>query len=483
MESDNRKIQYGDFGKDGYVTRLSAAAQKAALWKIDLHVMPWSALLYLINYLDRTNMGAVKIANNDATPKADPLTQLGLSDTDWQLAISVFFIGYVLFELPSNLVIKKFGPARWISRIMVTWGVCAMCMGFCNNLAGLAVARFFLGVAEAGYFPGMMFYLSIWYSQREFGTRCSLFYCSANLAGAFGGLIAYGVSFMNGLGGYAGWRWIFILEGVPAIICGVLTWWVLPGFPHTVSWLSEEELEWIEHRRGSNAPSAKDKDFDKDEFVAVIKDPHAWLMSVMYFMCNLSGYAWVYWLPTIVRNLGFTSTTATLMTVPPYIVAWFVSLAVTWNSDRMQERVWHMICICLLLLVALILFVTIDPATPRGPGVLYFGSFLASCGVFPFIPLVWAWRTGTTKGTTGGATATALMGAVGNIAGAVSTFIFRSDWAPRYVPSFGICIAGTITVITMILIEHYWSMWEAKRAVKEGPTETDTPLAVGTSEA
>ncbi|KAJ3330363.1 hypothetical protein HDU93_000430, partial [Gonapodya sp. JEL0774] len=137
-------------------------------------------------------MGSVKIANVET--KTDVYSELGLNDSDWQLAISIFFIGYIFLEIPSNLMLKRFGPARWMARIIVSWGIVAMCMAFCQNLAGLIVTRFMLGICEAGYFPGMIFYFALWYSKKEIAMRFSIFYCSANLAGAFGGLIAYAIS-------------------------------------------------------------------------------------------------------------------------------------------------------------------------------------------------------------------------------------------------------------------------------------------------
>ncbi|KAJ3342753.1 hypothetical protein HDU93_001325 [Gonapodya sp. JEL0774] len=431
-----------------------------------MHILPWSAWLYLLNYLDRTNMGSVKIANNDI--KADVLTELNLTDSDWQLAISVFFIGYVIFEIPANLMIKRVGPARWMSRIMVSWGICATCLCFCHNLLSVCLCRLFLGISEAGYYPGMMFYFSIWYTQKEFAMRCSVFYCSANLAGAFGGLLAYAISFMNGIGGWAGWRWIFLFEGGPSIIFGVLTWFVLPNYPHTVSWLTEEEKAWAEARVGSSAPSAHAKHFDYDEFIAVLKDPHSYIMSALYLADVLAAYAFTFWLPTIIKNMGYTSATALLLSVPPWIAAWFFSLAVTYNSDRTQERVMHLVAVEGIFLLSLIMFAVIPPGGSN-TGALYFACFLACCGSATFIPLVWAWRTGTATGTTGNAVATGLMNSFGNIGGAVSTFMFRSDWATRYIPAFAICAGLSTLCIALVIIEDRWQKAiKARKAAASG---------------
>ncbi|KXS17808.1 MFS general substrate transporter [Gonapodya prolifera JEL478] len=444
-------------GED-FTAHITQAQQDATLRKIDWHIMPWSAWLYLLNYLDRTNMGSVKIANLEA--KTDVYTQLGINDNDWQLAISIFFVGYIVLEIPSNLMIQRVGPSKWLSRIIVSWGIVALCMGFVQNRAGLIVTRFMLGICEAGYGPGMIFYFSIWYSRKEYAIRFSLWYCSATLAGAFGGLLAYGISFMNGSGGLAGWRWIFIFEGIPSIICGVLTLFILPNYPHTSKWLTEVEKEWCEKRMESNAPSARKRNFDKAEFLAVMTDPHAYLYTAIYMSNNVALQALTFWLPTIIKNLGYASTTALLMTVPPWLTAWFVSLAVSWNCDRTQMRVAHVLSTEAAFLVSLIMFAAIQNSPGAGAAALYFACFIATSATSAFVPCVWAWRTSTTQGTTGNATATALMNALGNIGGVAGPFVFRSDWAPSYTKAFVIMACLSFTCIVLVKVEDEWAKRE-----------------------
>ncbi|KXS14119.1 MFS general substrate transporter, partial [Gonapodya prolifera JEL478] len=301
---------------------------KSTISRVDIAIVPWAAWLYLLNYLDRTNMGAVKIANADTVPPGDVLTELKLNDGQRQLAISIFFVGYgTIFEVPSNIILTRVGPSKWMSRIIVSWGICAMCLAFCSNYAGILACRLFLGIAEAGFFPGMMLYFSFWYTQREYAVRASLFYCSANLGGAFGGLLAYGISFMNVVNGWSGWRWIFLFEGIPSIICGLLTWFILPDYPLTAEFLTPIERTFLTQRLPPSASSPTHEHYTPKTVLAVLLDPHAYIMNCLYLAWAIAAYAFTFWLPTIVRNLGFSSTQALLMTTPP-----FFAMGVTWSE-------------------------------------------------------------------------------------------------------------------------------------------------------
>ncbi|KXS13386.1 MFS general substrate transporter [Gonapodya prolifera JEL478] len=472
MADEKTAMAPGEETPAKFVPALTEEHQKSIIRKLDVRIIPWSSWLYLLNYLDRTNMSSVKIANSEA--KNDVLTELHLTDADWQLAISIFFIGYIFLEIPSNLMIKRFGPSRWLARIIVSWGIVAMCLAFCQNLGGLVAARFMLGVCEAGYFPGMIFYFALWYSKKEIAMRFSLFYCSGQLAGAFGGLASYGISFMNGVGGYSGWRWIFIMEGIPSILSGILTWFILPDFPHTAKWLTDEEKAWCEGRMGANAPSAHSKHFDKKEFMEVMTNPHSYMYTFIYLSNNIASQALTFWLPTIIKNLGFTSTTALLLTVPPWICAYFISLTFSWNSDRTQRRVTHVVCAEAVFGIGLLLFATVPPSG-AGLGVLYFACFVATAGSASFIPCVWAWRTSTASGTTGNAIASGLMNSFGNVGGAIGPFLFRSDWAPRYVPAFTITTCLTVVCMTLVITEDTWAKRDkARKAAAAAAAATTT---------
>jgi MFS family permease len=198
------------------------------------------AVLYLLSFLDRGNIGNAKIQGLQ--------TELHLSGSQYNLCATVFFFTYSAFEIPSNLLLKRFRPSIWLPSIMVAWGTVMTLMGLVRNYHGLLVARSFLGVAEAGLYPGVAYYLTMWYCTEELAFRQGLFFSAASVAGAFSGLLAYAIAKMDGVGGYAGWRWIFILEGLLTIVVAVISFFVLYDFPETASFLTTEEKAWVIYR-------------------------------------------------------------------------------------------------------------------------------------------------------------------------------------------------------------------------------------------
>ncbi|KXS13021.1 MFS general substrate transporter [Gonapodya prolifera JEL478] len=457
--------------KSDISSRFNPKEQAQIVLKIDLHVLPWMGWLLLINYIDRTNIGNVRILKLHIYSKEtgnDILTELNLTATDWQYALSVFYIGYFIAEIPSNLMLKRFGPSKWMCRIVFTWGICSFATAFAQNATGLILARFFLGLTEAGLFPGIILYFSYWYPPAEFAKRVSLLVCSMNMSGAFGGLLAYAISFLNGTGGYSGWRWIFIIEGAPAIVSGFLTFWLLPDFPHTSSWLTEHEILWAEARiqATKQGPSAHDEHFNKPEFIKAISDPHAYVWSTIFLAQAVSAVSLGFWLPSIINALGFVSTTANLLTVPPTVLAFIFSMAISWNSDRTGDRIFHMVSCQSLFILSLILFATV-PATAAGNSFTYFVCFLAYCGSSGVAPMIWSWRADTSSGTTGTAVSTALMGSIGNSGGAFSSLVFRADWGPRYQRAFAICAALSTFSVLLAVAETVYQRRKAGKATVE----------------
>jgi MFS family permease len=218
---------------------------------MDIRILPLTALIYLLCYIDRSNIGNAKILN--ANTKDDLLSTVHLTTYQYILALMVFLVAYSLFEAPSNLAMKVFSPNRWLGFLIVSFG--AWCTGIAGakNFSTLSALRFFLGASEAGIFPGMIFYLSFWYKPEERATRIAVFTCSATLAGAFGGALAYGVGHMNGVQGLEAWRWLFIIEGAPSVALGIFVFFFMPSYPEKASWLSEEEKQMAANRLGASS--------------------------------------------------------------------------------------------------------------------------------------------------------------------------------------------------------------------------------------
>ncbi|WVF71801.1 hypothetical protein IAT40_006609 [Kwoniella sp. CBS 6097] len=406
---------------------MSDQLERRLVRKIDRHIMPWVIVAYLLNYLDRTNLGNARTLNNDK-PGESLVETLNLAGDRYNLVVAIFFIPYVIFEFPSNIALKYFTPSKWIARIMVSWGIVTICSAAVSSYTGLILCRIFLGICEAGFFPGVMMYLCFWYTPSERGTRMAIFAASIAVAGAFGGLIATGVSFMSGKANLYGWQWLFVLEGIPAVIVGILIYFFLPDYPETAKFLTEEEKEFASERMGPFAPRGTDKHFDKADFVATLKSWHFWIFSLQYFFMTNSLNAFGYFAPTIISSMGFNGYKAQLLTVPPNAFAFFVIIGNSWWSDRRKERPRHVIGGLILVAVGYILL-----ATVKGVGGRYVGTCLIACTNAAVIPFI-AYRTATVSGATSTAIATGAMIAIANCAGAVAPYLFRSKDAPHYYP-------------------------------------------------
>ncbi|KAL7006706.1 hypothetical protein EMMF5_003592 [Cystobasidiomycetes sp. EMM_F5] len=336
-----------------------AEMERRILRKCDMRIIPLLCLSYLLNYLDRTNLGNARTLNSTAPDNM--LTALGLDGNKYNTIVAIFYVPYVLFEFPSNIAMKYFTPSKWIARIMVS------------------------------------------YTPSERGKRMAIFSASVAISGAFGGLIATGVSYMHGLANLSGWQWLFILEGIPAIIVGVVVYFYLPDYPETAKFLTPEEREFAAKRMGPHAPKGTDKHFDKADFFATIKAWQFWVFALQYFLMTNSLNAFGFFAPSIVLGLGFTGPTGQLLTVPPNAFAFFVIIFNSWSSDRFRERPRHIIAGLLFTGTGYLLL-----AVTTNLGARYTGLMLAACTNSAVIPFL-AYRTATVTGATSTAFITAFL--------------------------------------------------------------------------
>ncbi|KAJ3328714.1 hypothetical protein HDU93_001367 [Gonapodya sp. JEL0774] len=243
--------------------------------KLDRYIMPFVCLLYLANYLDRGNMGNAKVANTD-TKESGMLYDLNMSQLDYNFALGIFFLGYCIGEIPCNFFLKHWGARKWFARILITWGIFAMCLGAVQNYAGMLAVRFLFGVAEAGFFPGMTFYFIIFYRPFERARRVSWLYTMSPSASAFSGLLATAIAYMDRKGGVAGWRWIFIIEGIPSVLLGVVTLFYLPDYPSNAWFLNEREKYIAINRLPKDDIKETSKTFVAHDYWAMFKDLRVW---------------------------------------------------------------------------------------------------------------------------------------------------------------------------------------------------------------
>ncbi|ENH63271.1 Putative tartrate transporter [Fusarium oxysporum f. sp. cubense race 1] len=402
--------------------------EKRIVRKQDLRIMPWVCITYLLkykDYLDRVNLGNARTLNNDS-PEHNIVEQLNLTGQKYNIAVALFFVPYVLMEFPSNILLKYFSPSKWISRIMVSWGIVTICTAAVSTYGGLLAVRIMLGLAEAGFFPGIMMYLCFWYKPEERATRMAIFASSVAVAGAFGGILATGISFLNGKAGLAGWQWLFVLEGIPAVIVGVLVWFFLPDCidPQTVSWLSPEERAFAVKRLGPYAPSMNDKHWDSKVAKDTVADPFFWLFAIAYFFMANSLNAFGYFAPSIVASLGFKGYKAQLLTVPPNVFAVFIIVGNCLHSDKTKERSKHVMGGLAFVATGYLLL-----AVVKHWGARYFAVCIIACTNAAVLPFV-AHRTATVRGSTATALATGGMIAISNTGGITAPFLFPSSTGP-----------------------------------------------------
>ncbi|KAF9317764.1 hypothetical protein BG003_000372 [Podila horticola] len=429
--------------------------------KLDWHLIPLIAALYLCSFLDRVNIGNAKVAGLSH--------DIGLTPSEYNWSLSIFFIGYVLFEVPSNMCLKKFGPRVWITIIMLAWGAIMMAMAAVHNAAGLLAARFFLGVAECGLFPGSVYLLSLWYTRDELAFRNGLFFSTATMAGAFGGVLAYGIAQMDGVSGLHGWQWIFILEGLPTIFLTIVVWYFLPDFPETAHFLNEEEKVLAVTRLKVDAGPANQTAFSWKQFRMVFTDWKVYLHMFAYILNATPLYSLSLFIPSIVQGFNFDTLTTQVMTAPAYIIACLFTIVFAFSSDRFRERGIHYAFPTFIGGIGyILLIVTKDSSTAAR----YISLTVTASGVFASVPAMLSWFTTNIGGHTKRGVATAAIISFGNIGGAIGGQIYRAnDAAGGYVRGHAICCGMMMASCVIILIMKYLLIRENKRRDNLTPEE------------
>ncbi|KAK5001654.1 hypothetical protein LTR16_006813, partial [Cryomyces antarcticus] len=288
-------------------------AERKLVRKLDIHIIPVVMLLYLLSFLDRVNIGNARLYGMEQ--------DLNLYGNRYQTAVSLLFVTYILSELPSNLLLKKCRPSRWIAFITTSWGIIATLTGITRSYGGLIACRLFLGLVEGGLFPGMAIYLTFFYTKRELALRIGYLFVSAALAGACGGLLAYGIGFMDGVAGQRGWRWIMILEGLPTFCLGIACWWLLADDPETAYYLTAEEKALMLLRRArQTGQTASAQRFHWADFRAALADWKMWAFCFAQFGADTMLYGYSTFLPTIIRGIGpqYSSAIVQVLTIPCY---------------------------------------------------------------------------------------------------------------------------------------------------------------------
>ncbi|KAJ8114491.1 hypothetical protein OPT61_g3651 [Boeremia exigua] len=356
---------------------------KSLVRRQDLRILPLSALCYFILNIDRSNVGNAKTMNADT--QDDLLSDTNMSEHEYIVALMLFFIIYALAEVPSNYLLKKFAPSTWIAFLMFSWGAITIGIAGVRSFASFTVTRFLLGLFEAGLFPGIIYHLTFWYRAEERSLRIALVLASATLAGAFGGAIAFGVGHLNGDHGLAGWRWLFIVEGVPTCLASVLIYFCLPNYPETASWLSTEEKELAALRLEGSQSSIR---LTWKDFKDVCVEWRLYAHYALYFAicCPFSSLS--FFTPTITAGLGFKGLQSQLMTVPPYAVAYVVMVVVSWSADHFDARALHSAGLALVGACGFLASAVLPPDAYKAR---YGCLIVATAGAFSCIPPLLGW--------------------------------------------------------------------------------------------
>lgn len=354
------------------------------------------------------------------------------------------------FEVPSNIVLKLIRPSLWISVLLFSWGIVMTLMGIVKNHQGLYAARFFLGFAEAGFFPASTFLLTIWYKRYEVQRRMAVFYAAATLAGAFSGLLAFAIQHMAGKANLNGWNWIFILEGIVPVLMSFVVWKILPDSPETARFLTNEEKEFIINRLALETGSGHGRVTNADPLrwrhvVDGFSDWRVWCGVVCFWTCTIGTYGFTSTAPTIIQQLGYDSAIAQLMSVPIYVFSLVLVIIFAWASDHYEQRTPFIMAGFALSSVGLIAELAIPH--PRMTGLSYFFLYLVAGGLFaPFMCVV-ALISNNLAPSSKRAVALAVLISVGNLGGICGSNIFLAKQLPRYQAGYGTCLGISLAGI------------------------------------
>ncbi|VUC27890.1 unnamed protein product [Clonostachys rosea] len=430
---------------DGFANQEDSAANKALLWKQDIRIIPICSAMYLLAYLDRSNIGNAKVMNSEEGK--DLMTTTGMDNNQYSIALMVFLIAYTVFEAPSNFFLKKMGPSKWFSFLLCSWGAISMCLGAVKDFAGLTAARFILGIFEAGLAPGLAYYVSFWYRANERSLRLAFIYSTATLSGAFGGLVAYGIARMEGASGLEAWRWLFILEGAPSVLFGIFIFFFLPDYPENARFLTTEERELAALRMEFNGSKGSAGNMKWEDAKAVLLDWRLYLHYIVYFSKSCPFSSLSLFAPSITKGLGYDSLEAQLMTVPPYAAAFVVTIALSFYCDKYNKRALTTVGLMLMGAAGFIASAALPPTEYRGR---YASLIIACCGTFATIPILLGWLSANLRSTSAQGLALALnisFGSPGQIAG---VWIYKSSEAKLGYPT-GHWTNGALLLLGAIL--------------------------------
>lgn len=411
--------------------------ERELISKITWRLMPFLGILYLIAYIDRQNVSFAKL---------QMVGDLGMSEYAYGLGASLFFVGYFIFEVPSNLLLDRFGASKWFARILISWGVVTVALAYTQNATMFYILRFLLGACEAGFFPGVLYLLTLWYPSAYRATMVGLFMIFSAFANAIGAPLGGVLLDLNGLYGLAGWQWVFLVTGIPAIIAGFITLLYLPDLPAKATFLNDTEKNWLKDRL-----AAENSDMEKnaaDGFKALV-NPRVLLMALCYIGFPLAAYGLSYWLPTIVKNFGVSNTTNGFLNIIPWLLVAIALYAVPAAADKAESKTPYIVIPALVGAISLVLSAVIPDHT------LQFAFLcIAAAGIFAGQPVFWSLPSRFLQGA-GAAAGLAAINSVGNLGGFIAQNVvpwIKDSTGSTIAPMFFLAACLLVAALLVLVI-------------------------------
>jgi D-galactonate transporter len=412
-------------------SELETSTIRAISWRL----IPFLVLAYFLAYLDRVNLGFAALTMN---------AELKFSPTIFSWGAGIFFIGYFIFEVPSNLALEKFGASRWIARIMVTWGIISALMALVSGVWSFYSLRFLLGVAEAGFFPGIILYLTYWYPAEYRARFLAAFAIAVPVSTVIGAPISGLLLGLDGAMGLKGWQWLFIIEGIPSVVLGIVTWFYLTDRPAKADWLTAEQKAWLSSRLESEiAAKQAAKHLTLGQALC---SPKVLTLSLIYFGFVGALYGMQFWLPQIVKAFGYSNAQTGFVTAVPYLFGTVAMILWARHSDATRERVMHVGAPLLLTAVALGICGYMD-----NPYVTMVALIVAAIGVFCTFAVFWTLPTAWLSGTAA-AGAIALINSIGNLAGFGGPYLIGWVKEATGSTSTGLLVLAVLPLIGGLLV-------------------------------
>ncbi|OLN92772.1 High-affinity nicotinic acid transporter 2 [Colletotrichum chlorophyti] len=429
--------------------------QKRIMRRVDVRLVVTVGLLYCFSVIDRSNLPSAAVAGM--------LEDLNMIGNRYSVVSLVFFTTYITFQPISVIIARTIGPRAYFTGITMLCGGVVIGMGFLTDWGQMVALRVILGALDAGFYPSCVYLLSTWYTRYEVGTRYSVFYIIVCFASAFAGILAFGLTQLDGTASLRGWSWIFIMEGIITCIIGTVGYFLLVGFPEaqkpTWRFLSERETAWVISRVQADRGDADLPAFSIRKFLQGGRDVKVWALAFIYFNHALINFALSFFLPIILKdNMGFSTGKAQILTAPPYVFSAFFMFAAGWLGDRYMVRGPIIIANMVIYIVGTCLV-----GFHGNVAVRYFGVFLMTAGSVGTAPVIMAYQANNIRGQWKRAFCSSLVVAVSGIGGIAGSLVFRSQDKPQYLPGLSTCLGcAVLNVIIVLALSAYFYYWNAK---------------------